>query len=71
MSVGFTPTDPLEELRRTYRAVQELQKTLIKARRCFDNRRLKQLDTELANAWLMASEIQMRVANAGKNLAEN
>ncbi len=28
MSVGFVPTDPIEDVRRTYRAVIELRKTL-------------------------------------------
>lgn len=70
MAVGFTPTDSLEELRRAYRAVQALKKTLRKARRCFDARLLKQLDTEIANASLILTEIEQRLADAGKELAD-
>jgi hypothetical protein len=46
MSVGFVATDPVEELRRgAYKAVQALRKSLSNARKSFDSRRLKQLDT--------------------------
>ena len=68
MSVGFTPTDALEQLRRAYTAVQELEKTLANARKCFDARRLHQLDTEIANAWLIVTEIKRRLTEAGKEL---
>jgi len=62
MSVGFVPTDSLEQLRRAYMALQELEKTLTNARTCFDARRLHQLDTEIANAWLITTEIKRRLA---------
>jgi hypothetical protein len=68
MSVGFAPTHPLEELRRAYAALQELEKTLANARKCFDARKLQQLDTEIANAWLVTTEIKRRLTEAGKDL---
>ena len=55
MSVGFVPTDPLEQVRRTYTAVQELEKTLANVRKCFAAGKLHELDTEIANAWLFLS----------------
>ena len=68
MSVGFTPTDPLEELRRAYKAVRELRKALHRARKSFDSRQLKQLDNDIGNAWLISTEIERRLADAGKEL---
>jgi hypothetical protein len=59
---------PLEQLRRAYAAVQELEKTLTNARKYFDMRKLTQLDTEIANAWLIATELNRRVVEAGKDL---
>jgi hypothetical protein len=38
MSVGFVPTDSVEELRRVYNAVKELRKSLAGARKSFDSR---------------------------------
>lgn len=70
MSVAFVPTDPLEQLRRAYKSVQELRKTLTKVRRSFDARRLTQLDTEIANAWLISTEIKRRLTEAGKELKQ-
>lgn len=70
MSVGFVPDDPLEELRRAYRAVNELRKILTRARTSFNSRRLEQLDTEIANAWLISTEIKRRLGEAGKELKD-
>ena len=69
MSVGFVGTGPLEELRRVYNAVKELRKSLADARKSFDSRQVKQLDTDIANAWLISTEIERRLANAGAGLA--
>lgn len=69
-AVGFAPTDPIEELRRTYKAVQELRKTLKNARKAFDSRRLKELDTALMNAWLISTEIEDRLVAAGQRFTE-
>jgi hypothetical protein len=68
MSVGLAPTHPLEELRLAYAALQELEKTLANARKCFDLGELHQLDTEIANAWLVTTEIKRRLTEAGKEL---
>jgi hypothetical protein len=68
VSVGFTPTEALEELRRAYRAVEQLQKSLASARQSFSSRELKQLDTDIANAWLISTEIKQRLTTAGKDL---
>ena len=71
MSVGFTPTDPVEQLRRAYTALNELRKALKNARRSFDKRNLRQVDTELANAWLISDEIKRRLADAGERLKQH
>ena len=68
MSVGFTPTDPLEQLRRAYTVLQELEKTLANARKCFGARKLHQLDTEIANAWLITTEVKRWLTQAGQEL---
>jgi len=69
MAVGFTAEDSVEELRRAYKAVKELRKALTRARKAFDRRRLTELDTEIANAWLISTEIKDRLAKAGKDLS--
>lgn len=60
-SVGFKPIDPNEQVRRAQEAVKKLKEVLTKARQAFDQKRMRELDTELMNAWLVHVEIEDRV----------
>lgn len=70
-SVGFTPTTPEHELERTIEALQQLREALIKARQAFKSRRMRELDTELANAWMIYGEAQQRVDDVKKRLEDS
>jgi hypothetical protein len=60
-AVGFTPPDPNEDRERLSEAVMKLRKVLIKAREAFNSRRMRDLDTQLANAWMISGEVEGRL----------
>lgn len=60
-AVGCQPSDPNDELRLAIEANNELRETLKKMRIAYDQRRMKELDTELKNAWMINEELGRRL----------
>lgn len=60
-AVGFRPSDPEDQQQRIYEAVLKLRETLKKVRVAFDDRRMRELDTEIGNAWLIFTDLERRL----------
>lgn len=60
-SVGQSHSDPNDELRLAIEQNNGLRQTLKAMRTAYDTRRLKELDTELKNAWMINEELGRRL----------
>ena len=69
-SVGFTArkVDPVEELRVAYQNLTQVQKTIHAMRECLKRRDYRQLDAELADAWLNTVEAKQQIEAVGNEL---
>ena len=63
-AVGQAPSDPNDELKLAIDANNQLRETLKKMRIAYDQRRMKELDTELKNAWMINTEVETRLKAA-------
>lgn len=60
-AVGCRPSDPKDELRLAIEAHGQLRETLKKMRTAYDQRRMRELNTELKNAWMISTDLGQRL----------
>lgn len=60
-SVGQSHSDPNDELGLVIEQNNQLRETLKKMRTAYDQRQMRELDTELKNAWMINEELGRRL----------